>query len=61
MATAEMTESSPMVTAEPTMVTSVQLQPPVVLGEDPQCTQLRTDVMAFFDSKVLSATPAAAG
>ncbi len=41
--------SSAMSTAEATM--TVTLQAPVVLGEDPQCTQLRQDVVSFLTNQ----------
>ncbi len=50
MATQESGASSgAMSTAEATM--TVTLQVPVVLGEDPQCTQLRQDVVTFLTSQ----------
>ncbi len=54
-ATADASGSTGSVSANPTLAPStVLLNPPVISGEDPACTQLRTSLESFFSTKLQS-------
>jgi hypothetical protein len=56
---AEATPAAAAVSTNPTLAPStVMLNPPVISGEDPACTQLRTSLESFFSTQMQSGTGA---